>query len=132
LDKIIPGWVNHVMHTAPVPFIIIDSLLICHKYPPRMEGIRSVFGYGILYIISIVIWFFVEGEWVYPILDVLDNSHRILFFIATAAFIILLYLLGDLFNSIIWGVAAHPPAVAEVKQGPKANTVPKKIVRKAE
>jgi len=110
LDKIIPSWVNHVMHTAPLPFILIDSLLICHKYPPRLAGIRSVFGYGMLYIFSIVVWFFVEDEWVYPILDVFDNFQRALFFVGAAVLMIVLYLLGDFFNATIWGPGSHPPA----------------------
>jgi len=118
LDKIIPGWVNHVMHTAPGPFILVDSLLICHKYPPRWEGIRSAFGYGILYQLSIIGWYFAEGEWAYPILDYLDNFQRALFFLGATVFLLVLYLLGDFFNSIIWGVAAHPPA---------ASTAPKPI-----
>uniref|UniRef100_A0A915Q4W1 Uncharacterized protein n=1 Tax=Setaria digitata TaxID=48799 RepID=A0A915Q4W1_9BILA len=37
-QEIIPPFMNHITHTAPLPFTLIDTLLTCHRAPSRRVG----------------------------------------------------------------------------------------------
>ncbi|VDN44296.1 unnamed protein product [Gongylonema pulchrum] len=37
-EKLIPPFMNHITHTAPIPFILVDTLLTCHQAPSRKLG----------------------------------------------------------------------------------------------
>lgn len=36
--SLIPSFLNQVSHTAPIPFILVDTLLTCHHAPPLRTG----------------------------------------------------------------------------------------------
>ncbi len=110
LDEVIPHWLNHVMHTAPVFFLLVDTLLTCHRLPNRKTGIKICTLFSILYYISILVWHEVDGVWVYPLFEVLDYFQRALFFLFATVFIVFLYLAVDTLNRLVWGPACHPPS----------------------
>jgi hypothetical protein len=107
LDAIVPSWLNHVMHTAPVPFILVDTLLMCHRYPSRGKGMLTVVTVALLYVCVLLLTKHFDDVWMYPVLEVLNVWQRGLLFSGATAFMVLLYLLGDGLNSIVWGKAAH-------------------------
>lgn len=117
LDEIIPNWLNHVMHTAPLFFMLVDTLLTCHRLPPRKTGIKISIFLAILYDISILVWHEIDGVWVYPFFDVLDYIQRGIFFVFADFFLVFLYLLGDTLNRLVWGPACHPPVKSWSPQG---------------
>lgn len=40
---------NSLQHTAPVPFLLVDTLLMCHHMPPRKTGSLTVIALIIFY-----------------------------------------------------------------------------------
>ncbi|OUC46879.1 FAR-17a/AIG1-like protein [Trichinella nativa] len=52
LDEIIPSWYNNVLHVAPLPFILVDSLLVCHRYPTKLRGLTILTLLALVYELS--------------------------------------------------------------------------------
>lgn len=102
LDTVFPSWLNHIMHTNIVVFIILEMFTSFRAYPPRSKGITGLSVFMISYLIWIHIVKHYSGVWVYPVLEVLQLPQRIIFFVAVLAFTLCLYLLGEFMNNIIW------------------------------
>uniref|UniRef100_A0A914XCV7 Uncharacterized protein n=1 Tax=Plectus sambesii TaxID=2011161 RepID=A0A914XCV7_9BILA len=114
-EHIIPKWHNHMTHTAPVPFLLVDTLLMCHHMPPRKTGsivaiALVVFYFGIIGAVKIF-----DGFWLYPVFDMLTPFQRGLLMIGGGFVFWLLYILGDLLNGMLWGRASHA-MTTEVKK----------------
>lgn len=129
LDDVIPSWLNHVMHTAPVFFMTVDTILTCHKMPKRSTGIVWMVILVLFYEFCLVMWYLVEGIWAYPFFDVLDTTGKAVFFLGAIVFFLILYLIGDGLNSLIWGPASHPPSKTE-PQGRYYSQINRKKMRK--
>lgn len=141
LDKIIPQWLNHVMHTAPGPFLLVDTMLTCHRYPSRAKGLGLILIFGALYSTSVIVYYAIEGIWVYPIFAVLNNVQRAVFIGLAVLGLGAMYLIGDAFNQLVWGEtrvgsrsakssvgqASHPP---DSRRTAKANQQRKGKTRK--
>jgi len=102
LDAIFPTWLNHIMHTNIVVFIILEMFTSFRSYPTRKNGIFTLAIFMGSYLIWLHVIRFYSGFWVYPILEVLNLPLRILFFIVVLAFTISLYFLGEFLNNCIW------------------------------
>ncbi|XP_058060976.1 androgen-induced gene 1 protein-like isoform X1 [Anopheles bellator] len=102
LDAVFPGWLNHVMHTNIVIFIILEICTSFRQYPSRRAGLT---GLGI-FMTAYLGWLHVirhfGGIWVYPVLEVLNMPQRLVFFAVSLVFCVGLYLLGEFFNNLIW------------------------------
>ncbi|XP_052869548.1 androgen-induced gene 1 protein-like isoform X1 [Anopheles cruzii] len=102
LDAVFPGWLNHVMHTNIVIFIILEICTSFRQYPSRRAGLT---GLGI-FMSAYLGWLHVirhfGGIWVYPVLEVLNFPQRLVFFAVSLVFCVGLYLLGEFFNNLIW------------------------------
>ncbi|KRZ10573.1 Androgen-induced -like protein, partial [Trichinella zimbabwensis] len=109
LDDIIPSWYNNVLHVAPLPFILVDSLLVCHRYPTKLRGLTILTLLALVYELSLIANYFIAGYWLYGVFDVLSLQEKIIFLILLIAMLNILYLAGDFFNQIVWGTASHPP-----------------------
>nr|XP_022325648.1 androgen-induced gene 1 protein-like isoform X3 [Crassostrea virginica] len=103
LDKIIPSWLNHIMHTTILPFLLIDKFLVYHQYPSRKIGFATLLSLALLYL-SWILWVaFYANIWVYPILKVLNPHQKAVFIMAMLVFFMCLYLLGEFINKTFWG-----------------------------
>jgi len=103
----IPAFHNHVTHTAPVAFLLIDTLLTCHHAPGRATGSLVVM---ILYGIYLGILFGIRslhGYWLYPIFEQLTKQQIGGLLAVAGAIFWLLYLIGDGLNTMLWGRAPH-------------------------
>ncbi|VDK56177.1 unnamed protein product [Anisakis simplex] len=101
-EKLIPRFVNHVTHTAPIPFVLVDTLLTCHHAPPKKLGsvvsVALVFGY---YFIVLMVRL-VDGYWLYPLFDHLNGVYFTGVFILSCIGFCALYVLGDFMNTVLW------------------------------
>jgi len=102
LDAVFPSWLNHIMHTNIVVFIVLEMFTSFRLYPRRSKGITGLTVFMISYLIWIHIVKHYSGIWVYPVLEVLQPIQRIIFFVAVLSFTLCLYLFGEFLNNIVW------------------------------
>lgn len=102
LEEVIPSWLNHVWHTSVIFFVLIEKFVVYHHYPDRIEGLTV----AALFILSYVAWVFWVAYkadfWIYPLLAVLNWPFRIVFILSSAAFVIVLYLIGEFITNSVW------------------------------
>ncbi|KAF2898722.1 hypothetical protein ILUMI_07453 [Ignelater luminosus] len=102
LDEFFPSWLNHVMHTNIMIFILIELATSYRKYPSRKVGISVLSLFMLVYLVWVHIIHAYSGMWVYPVLEVLNLPLRILFFLSSLGLGVALYIFGEKLNSIIW------------------------------
>ncbi|XP_055613176.1 androgen-induced gene 1 protein-like isoform X3 [Uranotaenia lowii] len=102
LDAVFPGWLNHVMHTNIVIFMVLEICTSFRQYPSRKAGLTGLGIFMACYLGWLHVIRHYGGIWVYPVLDVLNLPQRILFFAASLIFSVGLYLFGEFFNNLIW------------------------------
>lgn len=103
IDAIIPLWLNHAMHTAIVPLVLVQMYIQNHTYASRRKSLTVILFYGAVYVVGVHWAHHVSGVWVYPILAKLSLKSKIGFFGACAGFIFTLFLLGEKLSGRIWG-----------------------------
>uniref|UniRef100_A0A7E5A186 Androgen-induced gene 1 protein n=1 Tax=Panagrellus redivivus TaxID=6233 RepID=A0A7E5A186_PANRE len=111
--NLIPQWHNHVTHTAPVAFLLIDTLLTCHHAPSKKTGSLVI---GALYLIYLSIIFYVRirfGHWLYPVFNYISNELIFGLLVGGGLALWLLYLIGDGLNIMLWGQAPHATTQAQ-------------------
>ncbi|XP_055917072.1 androgen-induced gene 1 protein-like isoform X2 [Eupeodes corollae] len=102
LDAIFPGWLNHILHTNIVVFIVLEMFTSFRTYPKRINGLTGLIAFMLSYLIWVHVIKHFSGVWVYPVLEVLELPQRIVFFGAILVFTVFLYLFGETINKIVW------------------------------
>ncbi|GFO04374.1 Androgen-induced protein 1 [Plakobranchus ocellatus] len=107
LDELIPSWLNHSLHTAVFPFLIIDKILIHHKYPSRLSGCVMTCSLALTYIFWTLFIAYYEGLWIYPVLEVLRSHERAIFLSVCCLFFIFFYIIGEAITNFVWRQPSH-------------------------
>lgn len=115
LDKVIPPWLNHIMHTTILPFLLVEKYIAYHQYPSRKTGIATMLFFALLYLTWILWIAFHANIWVYPILKVLQPHQRAVFIIVLLFLFVSLYLLGEAINKFFWGKERSMVQAKQVK-----------------
>ncbi|XP_039952511.1 androgen-induced gene 1 protein isoform X2 [Bactrocera neohumeralis] len=102
LDPVFPSWLNHVLHTNVVVFMVLELFTSFRAYPKRSRGLAGLSAFTVSYLIWLHVVKHYSGFWVYPVLEVLQLPQRIIFFAAVVAFTLCLYLFGEFMNNIVW------------------------------
>ncbi|EDW36865.1 GL25826 [Drosophila persimilis] len=102
LDPVFPSWLNHVLHTNIVVFIVLELFTSYRAYPKRSKGLTGLTIFMGAYLVWIHIVKHYSGVWVYPVLEVLQLPQRIVFFVAVIGFTLALYLVGEFLNNTVW------------------------------
>ncbi|XP_022255592.1 androgen-induced gene 1 protein-like [Limulus polyphemus] len=102
LDAFYPTWLNHVSHTTIFPLLLTEIWLCHHPHPPRKIGMTTLISFVAVYLTWVVSLSIALDFWVYPILEVLNWSLRVAFFIGCGIIMVLFYLLGESLNSAVW------------------------------
>ncbi|XP_026756245.1 androgen-induced gene 1 protein-like [Galleria mellonella] len=102
LDPYFPKWLNHVMHTNIVVFILIELVTSFRMYPTRKTAMTILSTFLIAYFIWLHVIYFKTDKWVYPILAVLNWPIRIVFYLVSLGFVSSLYFVGEKLNRIVW------------------------------
>ncbi|CAH3170401.1 unnamed protein product [Porites lobata] len=103
LDKVIPSWINHVLHTWCAVLIIIEGAFIKHKYPKNRLGLGLLTFASVAYLLWITWIAYVAEFWVYPFLRAMPNNGRVVFFTLSFCIIVFFYFLGKWKTMFIWG-----------------------------
>lgn len=107
LDKYIPQWLNHVMHTVHIPLLLVDKYVAFHRQPKQWSGIGAMFGLSVLYLSWVLYLAIYRDIWVYPILEVLPWSLRIVGFVLAWFLMMAFYKMGQAITMSFWGVDAE-------------------------
>uniref|UniRef100_A0A8C4SQB9 Androgen dependent TFPI regulating protein n=1 Tax=Erpetoichthys calabaricus TaxID=27687 RepID=A0A8C4SQB9_ERPCA len=103
MDRIIPSWLNHSLHTIVLPFLLIEIFLQPHVYPERKHGM-ALLGLCSAGYLSWVVWIYITvGAWVYPLLGKLSPLALAVFFAVSTGLAFSLYVLGEVLNAYTWG-----------------------------
>ncbi|XP_038627085.1 androgen-dependent TFPI-regulating protein [Tachyglossus aculeatus] len=103
LEKLIPGWLNHAMHTAILPISLIEVMITPHRYSSKKKGLLLLGCSAVAYICWVLWIYTVTGKWVYPIFSVLSPVSLAAFFFFSYVLIVCIYLLGEQLNRLRWG-----------------------------
>ncbi|KOB72587.1 Uncharacterized protein OBRU01_12018, partial [Operophtera brumata] len=102
LDDYFPTWLNHVMHTNIVLFILIELATSFRMYPLRKFGLSILCTFMLCYVVWVHVIWFRTGMWVYPVLKVFNWPLRIAFYGFSLSFVCTFYSLGERLNAAIW------------------------------
>ncbi|VDN94011.1 unnamed protein product [Brugia pahangi] len=102
-EELIPPFMNHITHTAPLPFILVDTLLTCHRAPSRKIGSIIIIALVIFYFSIIFGVRYFDGYWLYPFMEYLSVLAFTIMFFISLIFLWLIYILGDTMNVMLWG-----------------------------
>lgn len=102
MDEFFPTWLNHVMHTNIVAFILTELLTSFRMYPKKKVGLSILSVFMLSYVVWVHVIYFNTGSWVYPILSVLNWPLRIVFYIFNLVLVCVFYSLGENLNKILW------------------------------
>ncbi|CAB3378028.1 Hypothetical predicted protein [Cloeon dipterum] len=103
IDQFFPSWLNHVMHTHIMGFAALEMVIACRRYPSRSKGLTGLLGFMLIYLTWVFVIFNKSGQWVYPVLAVLNWGQKGLFFAVLLLLVTGLYLLGEKLNNYVWG-----------------------------
>ncbi|KAM4691143.1 androgen-induced gene 1 protein-like [Rhinophrynus dorsalis] len=118
LDKIIPQWLNHAMHTFVLPILLIELLACSHQYPSRKKGLPILGAFCLSYMFWILWINYASGIWVYPILAKLNAVGMAVFLAVSMLVTVPFYCIGEFLTSLCWGV--HKPAKRKRRKNKKA------------
>lgn len=118
IDPYFPAWLNHVMHTNIMVFIIIEMLITYRRYPPRKSGLTILASFLVVYLVWMHIVYMMTNVWVYPVMAVLNLPLRLCFFILLFALVTALYISGEYINDKIWS-----PRIVSKKQSQKIHWI---------
>ncbi|XP_066906874.1 androgen-dependent TFPI-regulating protein isoform X2 [Halyomorpha halys] len=93
MEKVIPAWVNHGMHTFNSVLPLVDLFLVKHTFSPWSESIYYSGLYFGSYILCLFGTYFQYGIWLYPIFTKMTFLQSICFCVSG-------YLLNLVFYSI--------------------------------
>ncbi|KAL4646377.1 androgen-dependent TFPI-regulating protein-like isoform X1 [Arapaima gigas] len=102
LDSIIPLWLNHAMHTAIVPLLLIELYLQPHRYPRKSRAVSGLALFCAAYLAWVLWVHHASGIWVYPIMAHLSPVGLVLFLAASSLALVPLYLLGEKLSLKYW------------------------------
>lgn len=102
LDAYFPTWLNHVMHSNIVVFILIELLTSFRMYPKKKLGLSILCTFMLSYVVWVHIIFAKTGLWVYPILNVLSWPLRIAFYVFSLGLVCSFYSFGERLNRAVW------------------------------
>ncbi|KAL7043016.1 hypothetical protein ACKWTF_001363 [Chironomus riparius] len=97
IDAFFPNWLNHIMHTNIMIFIVLELFTSFRLYPSRKAGLAGLSIFMAAYLGWLHVIKYKSNIWVYPILEVLNLPQRLVFFALSLVFSIGLYI----FESIL-------------------------------
>lgn len=103
LDEFFPTWLNHVMHTNIMIFILIELFFTCRVYPSRKKALTGILAFFCSYLVWVHVIYFKTNTWVYPVLTLLNWPQRAVFYAVSVGLVIALFFLGEFLNNKIWG-----------------------------
>ncbi|XP_075399262.1 androgen-dependent TFPI-regulating protein [Tenrec ecaudatus] len=102
LEEIVPGWLNHAMHTWILPLSAAEFFLQPYHYPSTKTAFTLIVTAGLAYMLRILWAYLKTGMWVYPVLAKLSPAGILALFFLSNILNITIYLLGKKLNHRKW------------------------------
>jgi hypothetical protein len=105
MDAFYPTWLNHAVHTGPIAYMALELLTTPKLLPSRCSSLLGNLGFTVTYL-SWITWVHSQnGVWAYPILEILNNVQRGVFFGACTLSIVGFYFIGEKISRWKWGAS---------------------------
>lgn len=82
--------------------MLIEAIILYHKYPSRKAGLTGITTFMLGYLIWVLIIKSQTSYWVYPILNRFEWQIRTILFITLIPAGMAVYLVAEFVNSLIW------------------------------
>ncbi|XP_054269413.1 androgen-dependent TFPI-regulating protein-like [Macrosteles quadrilineatus] len=102
LDKYLPPWINHSLHTTTSVVVLLEMYLCFHKYPSFKPALLGITLYLLCYSVCLMLTYYQSGAWLYPVFKTLNWTLRITFCLATYVLAIALYGAQYFLNKVFW------------------------------
>ncbi|KAK3928764.1 Androgen-dependent TFPI-regulating protein [Frankliniella fusca] len=76
LDKVVPLWLNHAMHTFVLVLVVVQLLAEPHHPPPLGQALALALAVCGAYLYTLLNEFATTGRWIYPVFEILDWPGR--------------------------------------------------------
>ncbi|XP_072370580.1 androgen-induced gene 1 protein-like isoform X1 [Scyliorhinus torazame] len=103
LDQIIPTWMNHAMHSVVLLLLMLELILVPHRWPSHKGGMAVLISFCCSYLLWVFWIRHRSAIWVYPIMEVLSPVGMGIFLIAAVLVTIALYAVGVKLHHWRWG-----------------------------
>lgn len=122
LDAFFPWWLNNFVHTNIMAFILIEMVVLYHKYPCRKSGLGGLITFMAGYLAWVNVVYYKANYWVYPVLAVFNWPQRILFFVFTCSVPIFFYFFGEYINNVAWSKSRIGEGASSKTKGKKSKS----------
>ena len=102
LDEYLPQDINHYWHTTVALCVLIEAILVFHRYPSTFTSNALVFAYSTAYVVWSVSVYTKSGKWAYPFLHVIPVPLIPVFFAACFFFTLFMFYVGRWINYYRW------------------------------
>ena len=110
IQKILPTWKNHVIHTMPLVITLIDTILTDHKRRAERDrsGLLLLATVMTLYCSNVLYLGYMRGHWIYPFLKGTDGQPlyntllRVGFVFTNFLFTSIYYYIGGILYDLAW------------------------------
>ncbi|XP_065179607.1 androgen-dependent TFPI-regulating protein-like [Sycon ciliatum] len=126
LDEHLPFYVNYLDHLFIGVWVMIEMLLVRHKYPSVKVGMAVTAAFGATYTSIVFYIAHYGGFWVYPFMTVMSPVVRGVFFVAMFSLVFAIFYAGRKLNALVWGSTSSPDS-ASTKQKQKQSLRRKKV-----
>lgn len=106
-DLVVSPILNHYWHTTIAVWVLLETIVCFHRFPTLSVAISVNIGFNACYL-GWIVWVFMNTEfWVYPILEVLPQLYRLLFFAGCMLLSVGLYFMGKAICHLRWGKTVY-------------------------
>ncbi|XP_014255970.1 androgen-dependent TFPI-regulating protein-like [Cimex lectularius] len=75
VEELFPPWINHVMHTLPVPLSVIYMMTSNSKGPSKISSLSGLVAFLAVYSYVFFSYYNNEGKWIYKALDMMTPTQ---------------------------------------------------------
>ncbi|CAB3400798.1 unnamed protein product [Caenorhabditis bovis] len=83
--RLIPSWLNHVTHTLPIFYVLLETRVHKRKLPTKRTSFIMSCLLVFFYFVIIFAIRYIDGFWIYPLLQLFNFHHFVLAYIAGVA-----------------------------------------------
>lgn len=108
IDKIMPSWVNHALHTVIVSNVLLHMFFDRQPSPKLRQSIYAIMAVKVCYFVCLYGTYYEKGFWVYPFLEKLHEPVRFLLLLVLFVFSLFCVVVFHYLNNLLYGTVSQP------------------------